>query len=119
MRQSRIVQQALKRGKADTSLPDMLMTVELRAALSFGVIAMPDVNILQADSAVELVDRIGISLFANDVVTGDVGVACVYASSNRNVLRQEIVQFGDLFEVAPERELRPGRVLDQDAEVSG
>jgi len=54
VRQSRIVQQAAEWLQANASFSDMLMPIELRSPGGFGVIAMPDVNVLQADGFIQL-----------------------------------------------------------------
>jgi len=86
--QSRIIQQTFEWSKTDTSLPDVLVSVELRAAGGFGIIAMPYMNVVQADCSVEPLDGIGVSIFADDVVAGDVGVAGIDAGSDWNVFCQ-------------------------------
>ncbi len=59
VRHSRIVQQSAKRLQADASLTDVLMAVELRPTFGLGVVAVPDVNILQPYGALELIERVG------------------------------------------------------------
>ena len=73
--------------QSDASLADVLMPVELRSALGLGVVAVPDVNILQPDRALELIDGVGKSFVADDVVSRDVGVTGVDASARRHEVR--------------------------------
>ncbi len=118
MRQPRIIQQAAKRLQPDASLPDVLMPVELRSARGLGIIAMPDVNILQANGAIELIESLGKAFVADDVIASHVRVASIDASSRRHEVAQQVQQLGNLFEVAAERELGARRVLDQDTQVA-
>jgi hypothetical protein len=118
MRQPRIVQQSPKCLQPDASLPDVLMPVQLRSARGLGVVAMPDVNILQADGAIELIERVGKSFVADNVIACDVRVAGIDASSRGHELRQQVQQLGDLLEVAAEGKLRASSVLDEHAQVA-
>ena len=118
VRSPRIVQQPAEGLQTDASLPDMLVPVELRAACGLGVVAVPDVNVLQAHGAIELVKCLGEALLADDVVSRDMGVTGVDAGAGRHAAFQQIKQLGHLLEVAAERELRTRRVFDQDAQVA-
>ena len=117
MRHSRIVQQAAKGFQSDASLADVLMPVELRSPLSLGVVAVPDVNIFQPHRAVELIDGVGESCFADDVVARNVRVTGIDASAGRHEVRQQVQQLGNLLEVSSEREFRSGGVLDENAQI--
>ena len=119
MREPFVVEQTAERLEPDTSLPDVLMAVEFRTARGFSVVAMPEVDILEADGAVKSVKRFGVSGVTNNVISGDVGMTGIDAGSARHEVAQEVQQLGDLFEVGAERELRSGGVLDQNAQLSG
>ncbi len=54
MGQPKIVEQNSKCLFADSSLPDLLMAVELRTARRFGVVAVPYLDAIQADSRIEM-----------------------------------------------------------------
>src|SRR5271166_2711970 len=93
------------------------MAVELRAASSFGIIAVPDINVLQPNRAVELVERVRKAFFAYDVISRNVRVAGINASARGHEAAQQIQQLCNLLEVATERKLRSGSILDQDAQI--
>jgi hypothetical protein len=96
----------------------MLMPVQLRSARGLGIIAMPHVNIPQADGAMQLIQSVGKSFVAHNVVACNVGVAGIDTSSRGHELRQQVQQLGDLLEVAAEGKLRASSVLDQDTQVA-
>jgi hypothetical protein len=54
MCQPRIIQQPAEWLNSNRALSDVLMAVQLRAPRGFGIIAMPDPNVLQTNCAVEL-----------------------------------------------------------------
>ena len=97
---------ATERPQADTSLADVLMTVELRSPRGFGIIAMPHAHILQPHGFVQVLQCILQSLRAHNVVTRDMSVAGIDAGANRNQLAQVLQHFRDLFEAAAERVFR-------------
>src|SRR5215472_12671922 len=109
---SGIVQQAAKRLQSNASLPNVLMSVEPRAARCFRIVAMPDKDVVQSDGAFQLVERFLIRLATNDVIAGYVRVACVDARTRWHEVVQEVEQFCDKDAVATEREFRSGGVFD-------
>src|SRR3954469_17223798 len=92
------------------------MAIELRSAGGLRVIAMPDGNVLQANSGIEFAHGLFVAFFGNNVIPGDVHVARVNASSHGNVISQMLDDFGDLLEAAAQRVLGAGAVFDQDCE---
>src|SRR4051812_12134787 len=75
MCERRIVEQTSEGIESDLALADMLMTIKLGAAISFGIIAMPDRHVLYADGFVQLFERVREAGFADNVIAGDVSVA--------------------------------------------
>ena len=77
---------------------------------------MPDGYVFQSNGRVELSNGFLKSLFGNDVVSSDVHVARVNASSHGNVISQTLRDFGNLLKAAAKRVLGAGGVFDQDCE---
>src|SRR4051812_41085866 len=94
----------------------MLMTIEFGSPRSFGVVAVPHGYVLQSDCCVQLPHALFIPFRRNDVVSGDMRVAGVNASGNRNHAAQAIQEFRHLLEGAAQRIFRAGGVLDRDLE---
>src|SRR5579859_1725701 len=118
MGEARIVEQAAKGGQADGSLSDMLMAIETGAARGFGVVHVPDADLLEADGAGEQGDGFLVAGCGDNVVSGDVAVTGVEACADGDDRAQAVQELGDLFEAAAEGELGSGGVLDEDAEVA-
>src|ERR1017187_3016119 len=70
--QALVIEQATEGLQADGSLANILVAIELRAALGLGVVAMPHVHVAQSDGALHLIERVVVSTSADDVVPGDV-----------------------------------------------
>src|ERR1035441_4943492 len=103
---------------ADHSLPDLLMPVELRSPRRSGVIAVPDLDVIQPDGGIEMLQRHIEPFFADNVVSRCVRVAGVNARSHRNRAPQTLQNLRHLLEAAAQRELRSSRVFDQDCQAS-
>ena len=58
---------------------DVLMAVELRSAHRLGVVAMPDIHMLQADRPLQLIERLRKPGLAHDVIACDMCVAGIDA----------------------------------------
>ena len=89
-------------------------SLEPRAA--FRVVAVPDLDPFQPDGLVQLLQRLVNASFADDVISGDVGMAGINAGGSGNNPVQTIEHFSDLFEAAAERELGPGGILDENGQ---
>ena len=68
MRVARVVEQTAEEFDADAAFPDVFVAIQLGAAGGFGVIAMPDAHIGQADGGVKLAHGFGVTLFADNVI---------------------------------------------------
>src|ERR1019366_1846396 len=117
--QALVIEQATEGLQPDGSLANILVAIELRAALGLGVVAMPHVHVAQSDGALQLIERVVVSTSADDVVPGDVSVAGVDAGPARHEVAQQVQQLCNLLEVTAQRELRSCGVLNQDAQVAG
>ena len=117
VRGARVIQEAAKRLQADASPANVLVTVETGGALGFGVVAMPDGNVAETDGGIEVVHRLPVSGEADEVVSGDVGVAGVDAGGDGHERTEEGEQLGNLLEAAAKRILGAGGVLNQDGEA--
>ena len=95
-----MVEQPTEWLQTDASLPNVLVTVELRSASGLCVIAVPYPDVLEADGFVEVLERLVESLFRNEVIPRDVTVACVNACRHRNMRAQQLNKFSDLLEAA-------------------
>src|SRR5581483_4473843 len=84
MRQFGRVQEIAKWFQAEGPLPDVLVAVELGAAGSFSVVAMPDANLLEADRCIQLGQCLSQTRFAHNIVARNVYVTRVNARANRN-----------------------------------
>jgi len=115
--ESRIVQQAAEGRCADGSFADVLMAVELGTECGLGIVAVPDLDGVEADGCANLLHGVGIASLGDDVVSGDVDVAGVEADGDGGVGAEAFHQLGDLLQLATEGELRSGGVLDEDVEV--
>jgi len=113
MGQTRIVKQPSKRLCADASLPNMLVAIEAGAAGGFGIIAMPDGNILQSYGQIKVPQGLVHPFFANYVISGNMGMAGINAGGDGHHPFQPLQQFGKLIETGPQREFGPGGIFDQ------
>src|SRR3979490_1134010 len=102
MGQPQVIQQDAKGFFANGSLPDVLVAIQFRAAGGFGVIAVPDFDIVQADGGVEMRQRLVEAFFADDVVSGNVGVAGIDARGNGGDTAEAGEDLGDLPKAGPE-----------------
>src|ERR1019366_8110364 len=75
--QALVIEQATEGLQPDGSLANILMAIQVRAALGRGVIAMPHVHIAQSYGALQLIERFVKTVLAHDVVPGDVSVTGV------------------------------------------
>src|ERR1700691_1988742 len=75
MRKSLVVQQSPERLNAHGSLADVLVPVELGAARSFGVVAVPHANSLEPHRLSNLLHGLCVAFVADHVVAGDSVVA--------------------------------------------
>src|SRR5919108_3892385 len=100
MRKSGVVQQPPERFQSDTSLPDVLVAVELRTARRLGVIAMPHANILESHGRVQVGESSLHSRRAHEVVAGNMNMAGVDAGSYGHHVAQKLEQFGNLLKAA-------------------
>ena len=116
VRQSQIVEQDPESFFADRSLPDLLVTVELRSARSFRIVAMPYLHVIQSDRGIKMLQGFIESGLANDVVSGNVSVTCVDARANRDDSAQTIQDLRDLLKTSAQREFRAGRVFNENRE---
>src|SRR5260370_11678679 len=96
MCRARIIQQPAKWLEADLPLADVLMAIELRSARGFGVVAVPDGDVLQAHGGVKLRQRLVQTCFADDVIAGDVGIAGINASTHKNKITPTFPQIPNL-----------------------
>ena len=113
MRQPKVIEQNAKCFFADTSLPNVLMTIQLRSARGFRVVAVPDLNGIQSKGGIEMLQSLVNALLADNVVSGNVRVTSIDAGADRNDSAQALQHLRDLLEASAEREFRAGRVLDQ------
>ena len=104
MRQAEIVQQHPKCLQADGSLPDLFMAVEFRSARGLRIVAVYDLYMIQSDRRVELLQGRVNSLFADDIVSGDVRVAGIDAGADGNVSAQVLDNLGNLLKASTEGE---------------
>src|ERR1017187_4239732 len=79
--QALVIEQATEGFQPDGSLADILVAVQVRAALGLGVVAMPHVHIAQSDGAFQLIEGFVVAVLADEVVSGDVRVAGVDAGA--------------------------------------
>src|SRR5205807_7898150 len=77
--QARIVQQTAKWFRADASLPDVLMSIEFGAARGFGVVTVPDADVLQTNGLVQMSQCFLHAVLSDDVISSYVYVARVDA----------------------------------------
>src|SRR5208283_4499267 len=92
------------------------MAIQLGAAKCLGIVAVPDLDVIQPDCSVETLEGGVQALFPGNVISGDVSVAGVDARRDGDDSPQPIQQFGDLLEAASQRKLRPGGVLDENCQ---
>ena len=90
MREAQVIEQTAKRSLPDRSLPDVLVTIEFRAARRFRVIAVPDLHLIQTDGRIEMLQRLVKAFLADDVVSGNVRVAGIDAGADRNHASQTL-----------------------------
>lgn len=115
--EARVMQQAAEGGCADGSFANMLVAVELGAEGGLGVVAVPDLDGVDADGCADLLHGVGVARIGDDVVACDMDVAGVEADGDRGVGAEAFDQLGDLLEFAAEGELRAGSIFDEDVEV--
>src|SRR5260370_7506179 len=93
------------------------MAIEHRDARGFGVVAVPDGDVLQANGGVKLRQRLVQTCFADDVIAGDVGMAGINPSTHREKSHQLSQNFPKLLEPAPPRIFRSCGAFDPDAQA--
>src|SRR5207253_2300483 len=116
MSQPQIVEQNSKRLLADHSLPDMLVTVQLRSACGLGVVAVPDLHVIQADCGIKMLQGLIEAGLAHNVISGYMRMTGIDAGSDWNHSTQSIQNLRDLLETSSQRELRAGGILDENRE---
>src|ERR1017187_9492245 len=79
--QALVIEQATEGFQPDGSLADILVAIQVRAALGLGVVAMPHVHVAQSDGAFQLIEGSVVAVLADEVVSGDVRVAGVDAGA--------------------------------------
>lgn len=80
--EARVVQKAAEGRRADGPLTDVLMSVELGAKGGLGVVAVPDLDGVDADGCADLLHGVGVASIGDDVVAGDMEVAGVEADGD-------------------------------------
>src|SRR6202790_112494 len=96
----------------------MLMAVQLRSARGFGVIAVPNLHVVQSNRRIEMPQSRVETFFADNVVSSDMRVTGIDASSNGNDSAQPLQHFRNLLKASAKRELRTGSVLDQNGQAA-
>jgi len=81
----------------------------------FGVVAVPDLHVVQADGPVEMLQRLVEAFFADDVVSRDVGVAGVDAAPT--ALGRQAIEHSATVRTAPRENSAP-RILDQNGKTA-
>ena len=114
--QPRIIQKPPKALQANRSLPDVLVAIKFGTASAFGIVAMPDLHPLKPNSLVQVLQSLIEAGFADDVISGDVGVAGINARRGGNDPVQAVEDFRDLLKTSAERELGARGVLDENRE---
>src|ERR1017187_3076591 len=79
--QALVIEQATEGFQPDGPLADILVAIQVRAALGLGVVAMPHVHVAQSDGAFQLIEGSVVAVLADEVVSGDVRVAGVDAGA--------------------------------------
>src|SRR5579862_2099045 len=115
----RIVEQPAKDLSANLPFSHVLVAVELGAAIALGIVAVPHVDVLQADGLIEVPHRLAHALGVDDVVAGDVRVAGVDTGPDGNDRAQQFEHLRNLLEAAAERVLCAGGVFDENGQVGG
>ena len=80
----------------------MLVPIKLGSTGGFGVVAMPDRNILQANGAVQLPQCFLKTFFRKNVIPCNVHVTSIDAGSYRHVIPEMFDDFGNLLKAAAE-----------------
>src|SRR5205085_8750932 len=94
------------------------MAVKLGTARRFGVIAVPDRDIFETDGQVQVAQGLLHAFLTDNVVAGHVYVTGVNAGGHWDDAMQPVYEFGDLFEVAAQRELRSSGALDEHGQAA-
>src|SRR5689334_23036622 len=102
MPRPRIVHQPTEWLETDTSLPDVLMTIELRSACGFGVVTVPDVDVLETDRVVEELHGFPEARRSGDVISRNMRMAHIDARPDGNRRRQMLHQHRHLLKTAAE-----------------
>src|SRR5665213_4092634 len=92
----------------------MLVAVELGAQRRLRVVAVPDAHGVEADRCADELHVVVVALLRDEVVARDVDVAGVEADIDRGAGAEAGDEFRNLLEGRAERELRAGRVFDED-----
>ena len=99
--------------------PTFAWLSRLRAERHLRVVDVQAAQAVEADFGVELVDDRRQPLGVADLVAGGEQVAAVEADADPLDRRRQLDQLGELVEVAAERALGAGRVLEQDRAALG
>src|SRR5579885_1786452 len=76
---SGIVEKSAEWFQSDTSLPDVLMTIEPRSTRGFGIVAVPNWDVLQSNRVLQILHRELVAIRRDNVVSRDVCVASIDA----------------------------------------
>src|SRR5580692_7817673 len=110
-------QHAAKSFSADFALAYVFVAIDAAAQLNLGVVGVEDGDAIEADGAVDQVDRRGETSFALDVVARGEEMRGVKTRGCGNTF-QARENFGKLFKARADSDSHACRVLDEDAQVA-
>src|ERR1700722_380513 len=112
-----MLQDAAKGFSADFAFDYVFGAIDAAAERGFRIVDVEDRDAIEADGAVDQVDRRGETSFALDVVSRGEQMRGVETRSNGNIF-QACENFGKLFKARADSDSHACRVLDEDALVA-
>src|SRR5438270_8611686 len=109
---TRVVQQTPERLQSDAAFANVLMAIELRCSRGFGIVAMPNWDVPQPDSVLQICHRVLVAVGRNDVVPGNMRMAGIDTGGDREHRAQTLHQLRNLLEGATQGVLCTCRILD-------
>ena len=112
-----IGKQPPERFETDESFADMLVPIDSTAARLLRVVAMEDVEPIEADDALERLERVVVAGRVSDVVSGCEQVAGIEADADPGRAIEMRQDRGQMLESMPDGASLPCGVLEQDLDL--
>ena len=112
-RESRVVQQPAERLEPDAPVTDVLVTIDAAAARPLRIVAVKNLQPLDADDPIELIEGVAITRLGRDVVARRHEVAGIEADADPFRSAQVCDDRGKVVEAVPERPALARRMFEQ------